>query len=135
MIIIQLVFLQKKVMKAEIIISKGHLERLVADGWQLDDDKRNEIDNLRIDALNYCISLSNQPGMDGSLSLSEPAIKLFVEKAVNESNYASRIRFLEDNEETYKAYGGYWLLLSTSYFEANKYENCLKSGRYLHNLV
>ncbi len=96
------------------------------DGWELDDEEAKVLHNRRKDAFEYMIRMVNSYNLPGDLALNEEAVSTFVEWANNE-NVVGRIRFLESNRETYKAFGSYWLTLAESYYENREYAKCLEA--------
>ena len=42
----------------------------------------------------------------------------------NNDNVKSRIKYMESNKETYRAFGDYWLVLIRSYYENGDFEKC-----------
>jgi hypothetical protein len=66
----------------------------------------------------------NENQLPGELALTEDAVDTFVEWK-NNDNVISRLRFLETNQDTYAAFGGYWLTLAESYYENGDYQKCL----------
>lgn len=96
------------------------------DGWELDDAEDRTLSENRIEAFNYMQNIIRDNGLDGDLALNSEAISDFV-KWQNETNVTRRIQFLEQNESVYSAFGGYWLLLSKSYYENNDFEGCISA--------
>lgn len=96
------------------------------DGWELDDAEDSTLSENRIEAFNYMQNIIRDNGLDGDLALNSDAIIDFV-KWQNETNVTRRIQFLEQNESVYSAFGGYWLLLSKSYYEDNNFEGCISA--------
>lgn len=103
------------------------------DGWALDDEEAAILHNQRKSAFNYMVKTVNENQLPGELALTEDAVDTFVEWKNNE-NVVSRIRFLEQNENTYRAYGGYWLTLAESYYENKDYEKCLSAIKSYEDL-
>ena len=94
--------------------------------WKLDDSQDERINQTRIDAWNYMINIVRDYNLEGDLALNENAVNELV-KWENNTNITRRIEFLKSNESKYKAYGYFWLLLASSYYEANNYEECIAS--------
>lgn len=94
--------------------------------WQLDDSQNERINQTRIDAWNYMNNIVRDYKLEGDLALNEDAVNELV-KWENNANATRRIEFLKSSEQRYKAYGYYWLLLVSSYYEINDYENCISS--------
>lgn len=96
------------------------------DGWQLDDEEAAALHNSRKQLFAYMVNMVNAFDLEGSLALNEDLIDEFVSWKNNE-NVDRRIQFLEANEETYRAFGPYWLTLAQSYYENERYEKCLSA--------
>lgn len=96
------------------------------DGWQLDDEEAAALHNSRKQLFSYMINMVNSFNLQGSLALSEDLIDEFVSWKNNE-NVDRRIQFFEANEETYRAFGPYWLALAESYYENENYAQCLNA--------
>lgn len=106
---------------------KSQLEmQYLQDGWALDDEESKTVSNNRKDAFIYMIDIVNSNNLPGEYALNEESVADLV-KWKNNNNVTSRIQFLEDNENTYKEYGGYWLLLASSYYEKENYDKCLEA--------
>lgn len=95
-------------------------------GWELDDAEAQTLHEQRKDTFSYMVKTVNEKGIPSSLALTEEAVDKLVEWE-NSPNNTGRIRFLISNQETYKAFGGYWLLLAQSYYRAGNYEKCLEA--------
>lgn len=96
------------------------------DGWQLDDEEATALHNSRKQLFSYMINMVNTFDLQGRLALSEDLVDEFVSWKNNE-NVVRRIQFLEANEETYQAFGPYWLALAESYYENENYAKCLSA--------
>ena len=96
------------------------------DGWELDDEEAKVLHNRRKDAFEYMIRMVNLYDLPGDLALNEEAVSTFVQWRNNE-NVVGRIRFLESNQDTYKAFGPYWLTLAESYYDNRDYAKCLEA--------
>lgn len=103
------------------------------DGWALDDEEAETLHNQRSDMFEYMVRTVNENQLPGKLSLTEDTVDSFVSWE-NNPNVVSRIRFFESNESTYKAFGGYWLALSESYYENGDYKKCLSAIEEYENL-
>ena len=99
-------------------------EKYLKDGWELDDKEAAIVADLRSEAFGYMVEIVNDHNIPGELALNENAVKELVAWKDN-TNVAARIQFLEDNYETYKQYGDYWLIRAQAYYEHNDYEKCL----------
>lgn len=94
------------------------------DGWELTDEADSVFYSLRSDAFDYMIDIVREYSLHGNLTLNELAVDEFVQWK-NNPNVVRRIQFLESNEERYSAFGSYWLLLASSYYEVEDYAKCL----------
>ena len=103
--------------------SAAQLQYLMG-GWELDDEESALLHERRKDTFAYMVRIVSDYSLPGYLALNEKSVDQLVEWASND-NVVRRIRFLESNQETYKAYGGYWLILSSSYYENGDYRECL----------
>ena len=96
------------------------------DGWVLDDEQAKRLHDQRKDMFNYMVKTVNEHDLPGELALTEETVSDLV-KWENDSNITSRIQFLENKQNVYQAYGGYWLILANSYYENGDYAKCLKA--------
>lgn len=94
------------------------------DGWALDDAEAANLHDSRTSMFAYMVRVSRD--LPAGITLSEEAVNDFVEWE-NKDNVTSRIRWLESNQETYRFFGEYWLVLADSYFENEDYEKCLEA--------
>ncbi len=101
-------------------------EKYMQDGWVLDDAAAANLHECRSDAFDYMVEMCTDNDLDGKLALNENAIKEFV-KWENHSNLTRKIKFFEDNQTTYSAYGKYWLVRAESYYENKQYDKCLEA--------
>ena len=92
------------------------------DGWALDDTEAANLHDSRTSMFSYMVRVSRD--LPAGITLSEEAVNDFVEWK-NKDNVTSRIRWMESNQETYRFFGEYWLVLADSYFENENYEKCL----------
>ena len=99
-------------------------EKFLKDGWALDDDADKELHERRKSTFTYMVNMVNEYGLPGDSALTEEAVDDFVSWKANK-NVVARIQFLEENQETYKDYGGYWLTLADSYYDLENYQKCL----------
>lgn len=95
-------------------------------GWELDDDEAGILHERRKSTFSYMVKTVSEYDLPGYLALNEESIEQLVEWAEND-NVIRRILFLESNQDTYKAYGGYWLILANSYYENDDYTKCLSA--------
>lgn len=96
------------------------------DGWELDDAAATEVHNTRTMTFSYMLDMVRSNDLPGDYALNEDAVAEFVSWK-NNSNVSRRIRFFESNQETYQAFGEYWLALAESYYENGDYEQCLEA--------
>lgn len=96
------------------------------DGWALDDEEASTLHESRSATFSYMIDMVREHNIPGYLTLYEKAVEDFAEWN-NKPNIAQRIQFLETNENTYQAFGEYWLVLAKSYFENGQYNDCLSA--------
>ena len=96
------------------------------DGWELDDAAATEVHNTRTMTFSYMLDMVRSNNLPGDYALNEDAVAEFVSWK-NNSNVSRRIRFFESNQETYQAFGEYWLALAESYYENGDYEKCLEA--------
>lgn len=96
------------------------------DRWTLDDEEAANLHDVRKLAFVYMLDIVRNYDLPGDLALSESAIEELV-KWENNTNIDQRIRFLESNQDTYEAFGQYWLILASSYYENVDYANCLNA--------
>ena len=105
--------------------SQADLEYL-KDGWALDDEASTNLHNARLQLFNYRNDLARKYTLPDELTLRENDIEDLVRYG-NNKNVVSRIQFLEANQETYRAFGYYWLILAKSYYEKENYAKCLEA--------
>lgn len=96
------------------------------DGWALDDEEAANLHDSRKRAFMFMIEIVREDNLPGELALSESAVESFV-KWKNNENVNQRLQFLESEENTYKAFGNYWLELAECYYEKGNYDKCLES--------
>ena len=96
--------------------------KYLEDNWELDADAKKNLNDSRSDAFDYMIELCHENNIPGAFALKEDDVKRFV-KWENTENATRRIEFLIDNQETYQAYGKYWLVLAKSYYDLGEKEN------------
>ena len=95
-------------------------------GWELEDEESEELFSAREAAFSYMISMVRRNNLPGEWALNEDAVDQFVQYK-NNSNLDRRIEFLESNQNTYVAYGEYWLVLAKSYYDKGEYKKCLEA--------
>ena len=94
------------------------------EGYQLSSKEKKILTDSSNNAFNYLVRMCNENNIDSKMALREDNVKAFVEWE-NDENVSSRIKFLRDNQETYQAYGKYWLVYAKSFYEAEQYQECL----------
>lgn len=107
--------------------------QFLEDNWNLDDEASENLHESRKDAFSYMIEMCNENDLDGSLALTENTVDDFV-KWENSSSLIRKIEFLEKNQETYKAYGRYWLVLAEAYYQNEMYSKCIDAIDEYKNL-
>lgn len=100
--------------------------QFLQDGWALDDEEDANLHDNRKRAFTYMLEIVREEGLPKELTLNEKAVEDFV-KCKNNNNNMQRIQFLESEENTYSAFGNYWLLLSECYYQNGDYAKCLES--------
>lgn len=103
------------------------------DGWALDDEEAEFLHNQRKSTFNYMVKTVNENKLPGELALTEESVDTFVAWK-NNQNVVARIHFLESNQNTYRAFGEYWLTLAQSYYENQDYEKCLDAIKSYEDL-
>ncbi len=98
--------------------------KFLQSGWALDEKEAETLHESRKGTFAYMIKMVGDYGLPGDLTLTENAVSEFVDWK-NNTNAIGRIQFLESNQETYSAYGGYWLTLAESYYQNGDYQKCL----------
>lgn len=99
-------------------------QKYLSDGWELNDDEASILHNSRKGIFGYMIRMVGDYKLPGDLVLTEDAVSEFVSWK-NNDNIIGRIQFLESNQDTYSFYGGYWLVLAESYYQAGEWNKCL----------
>lgn len=98
-------------------------------GWELNEEEATALHNSRKQTFSYMTQIVRNNQLPGRLTLTEEAVDNFVKWQSLPT--VRRIQMLKDNEETYVAYGGYWLELAKSYYENGNYAECISAlGRY-----
>lgn len=100
--------------------------KYMQEGWTLDDEAADNLHESRKEAFSYMVEMCQKNSLDSKLALNEKSVEDFVKWEKN-TNISRRIQFLDDNKDTYKAYGKYWLVLAESYYEQGNYKKCLTS--------
>lgn len=110
-LVTSLIFLPIDSAKSYLTSSAQADLQYLQDGWALDDEDAEVLHKQRKDTFSYMVKTVNENQLPGELALTEDAVNTFVEWKNNE-NVTARIRFLESNQDTYRAFGGYWLTLA-----------------------
>lgn len=101
-------------------------QEFLQDGWVLDDEEAANLHDSRKRAFMFMIEIVREDDLPGELALNESSVEKFVTWK-NNTNVYQRIQFLESEEETYKAFGNYWLELADCYYEQGEYRKCLRA--------
>lgn len=101
--------------------------------WEIQDNEKKYLDNARIDAFDYLMDIVRDNELPGELSLNSNVIDAYLEKK-NSDNFDRNLKFLETNQDTYKAYYGYWLFLAEMYYQTGDYEKCLEAFRSFEDM-
>ena len=101
--------------------------QFIQDGWKLDEEEQKVLHGINTETFKYLNeTVRGNEIKQGELALNEEAVTTFVNWK-NNSNVAQKIRFLESNQQRYKAYGDYWLVLAESYYSHGDYAKCLEA--------
>ena len=100
--------------------------QFIQDGWALEDEEAANLHGIRKETFGYMVDMVGEYKLPGDLALSENAVDEFVNWK-NNTNVAQRTRYLESNQETYKALGEYWLVLAESYYSDGKYMESMQA--------
>ena len=95
-------------------------------GWELNDQEEKYLAKNCEGNFNYIIDMVQEYHVPGDLTLDELSVKRFVENA-SDSNITSRLQFLTANQQTYAAFGKYWLVLAETYYLQGNFNECLNS--------
>lgn len=106
-------------------VSAAELQFLQSN-WEIEDNEKKYLDNARIDAFDYLMDIVRDNELPGELSLNSNIIDAYLEKK-NSDNVDRNLQFLVTNQDTYKAYYGYWLFLAEMYYQTGNYEKCLEA--------
>ncbi len=101
-------------------------QEYLQDGWELDDEESENLHDSRKRAFLYMIDIVREYDIPGALALNETSIASFVTYQ-NKTNNAQKIQFFESEENTYSAFGSYWIELAECYYNAGEYEKCLEA--------
>ncbi len=101
--------------------------------WELEDNETVYLNNARINVFNYLMDIVRNNSLPGELALNSTDVETYLEKK-NANNIDRSLQFLETNQETYKAYYGYWLFLADAYYQTGDYEKCLEAFNSFEDL-
>lgn len=94
------------------------------DSWVLEDEEAANLHNSRKSMFSYMVKIVNTYGLPDDMTLNEASVTELI-KWKNHNNIDQRLLFLESNQQTYSAYGDYWLILAENYYLDNQYGKCL----------
>lgn len=107
--------------------------KYLEEGWKLDDAAAENLHESRKEAFTYMVEMCQKYNLDGKLALNEKSVENFVSWN-NNTNITRKTDFLEKNQETYQAYGQYWLVLAECYYKKGNYLKCLDAIGTYENL-
>lgn len=105
--------------------AKAELE-FIQKNYELDNQAAAYLSQSRKNMFDYGIDMCQEYNLDSDLALSESNVEKFVAWKNNE-NVIGRLQFLETYQDTFQNFGEYWLLLARSYYEDERYEDCLNA--------
>ncbi len=96
--------------------------------WELDENAKRAIRRNMQKNLQYASEIVEdyQLKENGMLTLTAETVDDFVDME-NDDDLLSKIKKLEDNKSTYKAFGRYWIVLAKSYCENKEYLKCISA--------
>ena len=103
--------------------------QFIQDGWELDDEQQNVLNDINIETFGYLNSTVRELGLKGDdalLALTPDDVNEFVKWKAS-TNISQTIRYLESSQNKYKAFGEYWLVLAESYYDHGDYDKCLEA--------
>ena len=102
--------------------------QFIKDGWELDDAETAELHNSTKNALTYLLNMVRDYDLPGDYALNREAVENFVLwSSKPDSQLVAKIAWLESHQNTYSAFGPYWLELAQDYYKTEDYENCLNA--------
>ena len=119
----------KEYHKAKLNAQRQYLE----DGWELDDEALEVFYALRDDAFDAMYTVSKESGLPDSLILKENTANEYFEWK-NGDNPTRKLQFFENNQDTYQAFGDYWLTMASCYYENEKYQECMDAISTYENM-
>lgn len=96
------------------------------DDWALDNEQAAALHEIRKATFNYMIETVRNYDLPGNLALTEQTVSDYVAWK-NKSNKLQTIQFFEENVDTYRAFGPYWLTLAECYYQNGDYAKCLEA--------
>ena len=94
--------------------------------WELDDQEKLNLHESRKQTFLYMIEIVRENELPGELALNEKNVDEFVSWK-NNTNYYQKIQFFESQQDTYRMFGDYWLVLADCYYNIAEYEKCLEA--------
>lgn len=98
--------------------------KYLQDGWELDDEETNSLNQSREDLFNYMIDMVQKNHIPDQYVLDSETVEEYV-KYKEEKNNTRRIEYLESKKDTFLKFGDYWLTLADSYYQNGDYSNCI----------
>lgn len=105
----------------EFWVSSQSAGQYLADGMNLEDEETEAICALIDEIISEASAVIDSASP--YLLSREDAYRLA--EALNSSDASAKLQFLKDSQETYQEYGGYWLAMAESCYEAKDYDGCL----------
>ncbi len=101
-------------------------QEFLRSGWELDDQEKLNLHESRKQTFLYMIEIVRENELPGELALNEKNVDEFVSWK-NNTNYYQKIQFFESQQDTYRMFGDYWLVLADCYYNIAEYEKCLEA--------
>ncbi len=117
----------------DTLLSDALDSAFMEEGWELDDEENETLHESRKQAFLYMIDIVRENDLSASHALSENDVNQFVSWKHN-SNVNQRLQFFVSHEETYAAFGNYWLELAKCYSETGDHQKCLECMEKYINL-
>ena len=109
-------------------------QQYILSGWELDDEETEAIYQNRERAFDYMVDIVQEYKLDGKLTLNERSIETFNEICMMDASQEKAHR-LEMEYDSYKLLGNYWLELAETYYEIDKYSECINAINEYNNLT
>ena len=110
--------------------------QIMQQSWELDDKEYDKFEDCRKETFDYMIEISRKYHLPQEYTLSEQNIKDFV-LLMNDTNLSRRLSELikNDNKRLYTSahYGPYYIGLTETYYELQKYAECIKTFQEYEN--